>query len=94
MNIFIYITGIGGLVGLIFMEEEILLAFYHILSYLSIVLAMIFVVSVSFLYEFCINSVIYTFNPSFVHEAKVKFKLFVDSNLLFNSTRIYAIYKL
>jgi phospholipid-translocating P-type ATPase (flippase) len=80
-NIAILITIVlaaGSLAGLAFISQDVLISSFETLSYLSIVLTVFFIVSLTVIYENSIKHFKYFVNPDFIDILTSKFKKYVD----------------
>ncbi len=69
---------IGGIIGFTFIDRETTITILQSLSHLSILLAMIIIISICFLYEFFFVYYISLFRPTFIQLINKKFKNYIE----------------
>jgi phospholipid-translocating ATPase len=76
--IFIICVSIGGIIGLTFIDQNIVIVTYQAASHLNIVLCSTFVISLAYLYEKFSISLTTLIYPELVYKLTIKFKEFID----------------
>lgn len=97
LNSFILITLlmlVGGIIGFTFIDINTNISIFQSLSHLSILLAMIIIVSICFLYESFFVYYKTLFNPNFIQLINKKFKKYVEGNLYFQILRNINLYEI
>jgi magnesium-transporting ATPase (P-type) len=80
--LFTFVFTIGALVGVAFISQDVLITSFETLSYLTIVLTVFFIISLTVIYENFIRLLYFFLNPSFLDLVTSKFRKYINGKIL------------